>query len=203
MTGVTSNSLADGVSASPRRPWLQFLPSRELVPSTPSSVFRSISLLPWACIPQSPHWLTWLRALLPETISAPFLQLMTCLVSSGDLGFLECHLETELGTPDEVGVFLNVSIYIFELIASNCTEDGRRDLETKILRKMALLNSYLCRIPGRGREGGKTMEASFLTLAGPRLDLSFPNSCFHFFPFALPSLPSLFYLRVKPRDFKS
>lgn len=43
-------------------------------------------------------------------------------MSSGDLGFLERHLKTELGTPNEVGVFLNVSIYIFEMIAVDCTE---------------------------------------------------------------------------------
>ena len=65
---------------------------------------------------------------------------MTRLVSSGDLGFLECHLETWLGTPDEVGVFLSVSIYIFELIAGNYAEDRRRDLETKILSKMASIH---------------------------------------------------------------
>ena len=47
---------------------------------------------------------------------------MALLVSSGDLGFLERHLKTELGTPNEVGVFLNVSIYMFEMIAVDCTE---------------------------------------------------------------------------------
>lgn len=164
MTGLTSDSLADAVSASPRSPWLQFLPSREFLPSTPSSVFRSLSLLPWALILPSPHWLTWLRAQLPETRSAPFPpQLMTCLASSGDLGFLEAELET----PDEVGVFLNASIYIFELIAGNYTEDGRRDLETKILSKMALLNSYRCgTLGGGGMQGRQWKLLSWLWL-GP------------------------------------
>ena len=52
-------------------------------------------------------------------------------VSSGDLGFLECHLKTEFGTRNVVGVFLNVSTYMFEMIAGNDTEGGRRDLEAK------------------------------------------------------------------------
>ena len=60
-------------------------------------------------------------------------------MSSGDLGFLERHLKTELGTPNEVGVFLNVSIYMFEMIAVDCTEGGRRDLEAKVLSKMSLV----------------------------------------------------------------
>lgn len=75
---------------------------------------------------------------------------MALLVSSGDLGFLECHLKTELGTPNEVGVFLNVSIYMFEMIAVDCTEGGRRDLEAKVLSKIVSLNLYLCKTVGDG-----------------------------------------------------
>lgn len=109
---------------------------------------------------------------------------MTHLMSSGDLGFLECHLKAELGAPDVVGVFLNVPIYIFELIAGNYAEDGRRDLETEILCKMVSLHLYLCKIlgPGVGRWGGREGR-QWKLLSGcrldPRLDLDFPNSCFH------------------------
>ena len=80
-------------------------------------------------------------------------------MSSGDLGFLECHLETTLGAPDAVGVFLNVPIYIFELIAGNYTEDARRDLETETLRKRVSLHLYLCKIPGG--KGGENNGSFF------------------------------------------
>lgn len=80
---------------------------------------------------------------------------MALLVSSGDLGFLERHLKTELGTPNEVGVFLNVSIYMFEMIAVDCTEGERRDLEAKVLSKIVSLNSYLCKTLGEGKERQK------------------------------------------------
>lgn len=80
---------------------------------------------------------------------------MALLMSSGDLGFLECHLKTELGTPNEVGVFLNVSVYMFEMIAVHCTEVERRDLEAKVLSKIVSLSSYLCKTPGEGKERQK------------------------------------------------
>lgn len=51
-----------------------------------------------------------------------------------------------------MGVFLNVSIYMFGMIAGNYTEGRRRDLGAEVLGNIIYLNLYLCKTLGGGRK---------------------------------------------------
>lgn len=125
---------ADEVHAAPWSPCLQFLSSREFSPQLQLLCSGASPLCDLSCFSATTMLASSMKALGSWGPSYYFRdqiwplppQLLVFLVSPRDPGLLECCLQTELGTPNEMGVFLNESIYTCEMIAGNYTEGGRR-----------------------------------------------------------------------------